>query len=487
MCPGLLLGAHCAGGIMFKEIINSTPFVGVYCEGALGYAKGGAYGLDRSLTSTLRALLYNRIPHDKALRVAINTVLGSRSNVGRIFSDYIAPLSNTLDIISVNSEAFDRLDDDVLWGERGYKKVEKVTIFFRKSFKTLCYIREEEQKSVVMVDNLDVRKLHFIQCAIPVFLPWFFTPENKLNDDEIKLIQSLAGNDSKAYTDALETIYNSLNLDLREGAIRSMLNGFEKRIFEASIQNLKNSIEMLERDIQARFDAIRDRMQDKTTKEIMLRGYLATRDQQATNEISDYFVANRSVDIEAVDGDRITFIPYGYMSFWDDNEFESLVTYEYSDLYEYGDRSFSRNDKALIMRAIFEEKVLKIKVCAAYSINLGAGGDRRVSGHSGYGYPGKFSDYMKNPHIDHYNCLGNYQYSINESLANGNVIMAVEQTIMSSRSLNLSDGAVMRQFYQSVFRSNSPAFFELPDGRSVNTTEALKWLKEREGNNGEEH
>lgn len=474
---------------MFKDIVTSSPFVGSYTDNAFSYVVGGNIAGDVSMLSTLRALLYNRIPHDKTLQINTRSADGFRiKTAAQMFNARVTIGDYTLDVINFTNAgaAFDAVGDDAAWSEYGYKRIEKITVFFRKSFKVLCYVREQSHSTVLIIENMDIKRAHFIQCATSAFLPWFF-PENKLNDLEIRLVRSLSENNAQEYYDALQAIYDSFNLNLRDEAIRRMLDGIEKRVFEASIQSLRNTIDQYERDIAQRFEAIRDRMREKERNEILLRGYLATQDSQTSNEISEYFVANKSVDIEDVSGDRIRFIPYGYLSFWDDNEFDGLVSYSYSDLYEYGAHVFSKEDKAMVMRAIFEEKVLKIKVCAAYTITIGANNGRGVTGHSDYMYPSRFNGYMKNPHIDNYNCLGNYQYSINESLASGNIIMAIEQTIMSSRSLNLSDGAVMRKFYQKLFTHNGDRFIELPDGSCVNTEEALKWLKEREGNDGQEH
>ena len=470
---------------MFKETITGSSFVGSYSENAMRYVTGGMYNGDVSMLSTLRALLYNRIPRDQHVSIQIRSADGYRIKTpGTMYGNRVDISDNAINIVSITgtNEAFSSLENDAEWAEYGYCKIEKITAFFRKSFHTLCYVNEPHQNVVLMVENLDIRKLHFIQCAVSVFLPWFFPePEKKLNDLEIKLIQSLAGNNSEDYIKATEDIYQSLNLNLRDEAIRSMLTGIEKTIYDQTIQALRNQIDAANRDIENRFASIRDIIASKEDKEIRLRGYLQAKESKNENEISDYFIATKNVDVEDVSGSRITFVPFGYMSVWDDNEFSSLVNYSYSDLYEYGDRSFSKEDKALIMNAIFAKRTVKIKVCACYTINIGT--ERSVDGYAGYTYSSKFDGYMKNPHIDEYNCLGNYRYSIEESLSNGNVIMAVEQTIMSSKSLNLSDGAVMRRFYKRLFSENSPKFLELPDGTSATTREAIDWLKkQQEGN-----
>ena len=469
---------------MFKDFVGSSPFVGSYSDNALKYVQGGGFNSDVSLTSTLRALLYNRVPHESRTIVTIGTADTRHSTPYKMYGNRVNSEEGIINIIgfSGGSDAFTTLQDDSAWAEYGYTRIEKITLFFRKSFHTLCYVNAERRNVVLIVENIDLRKFHFIQCAIPVFLPWYFeAPENKLNEREIRLIQSLAGNSYDEYMAALDDIYQSLNLsNLRNDAIRSMLNGYEKNMFSSVIQNLQAQIEQYQRDIENRFEAIREKVAEKEQKEMYLRGYIQTREEQNNNEVAEFFVSTKNVDVEDVSGDRITFIPYGYLSVWDDNEFHSLVDYTYSDLYEYGERSFSKDDRALIMRAIFEKKTLKIKVCAAYAISPRA--NRKVNGLSGYVYPGKFAQYMRNPHIDEYSCLGNYEYSINEAIANGNIIMAVELTVMSSKSLNLSDGAVMKEFYRRLFREDNVKFIELPDGTAVTTREAINWLKQQEGN-----
>ena len=89
---------------------------------------------------------------------------------------------------------------------------------------------------------------------------------------------------------------------------------------------------------------------------------------------------------------------------------------------------------------------------------------------------------MPNPHIDRYNCLGNYERTINSMLLEHNYIGALEQCVASCKSLNWGDSTVMHVFMDTMYGSGhyNNQCIELPDGNIVNPKDAIKWLEKQE-------
>ena len=132
-----------------------------------------------------------------------------------------------------------------------------------------------------------------------------------------------------------------------------------------------------------------------------------------------------------------------------------------------------------LMTEIFvsEEPRLRIRVCASYRFDLN--GSVAPNGHRGFwrGY----GDYLPNPHINDYNCMGNYTTTINRLLRNHDYIGALEQCVASCKSLNWGDSAVMTSFMRSMWgNGNNNRCIELPDGRIVKPNEAISWLEQQE-------
>ena len=49
------------------------------------------------------------------------------------------------------------------------------------------------------MDNLDIKKLHYIQCSIAAFMPWYFTGNPPVSEDEMSLFKSLREKTSQNY------------------------------------------------------------------------------------------------------------------------------------------------------------------------------------------------------------------------------------------------------------------------------------------------
>ena len=167
----------------------------------------------------------------------------------------------------------------------------------------------------------------------------------------------------------------------------------------------------------------------------------------------------------------------GYLENWDDDKaectIENLDSFPYEDAHSFGiDPERFRN----FLRAIFLERSIRIRVYADYQID--------IAGHVGTthfdAHDPKLTDYMPNPHIEHYDCLGDYRRRILECLQNGNTLEAFNYCIASSRSLNWSDYTVMSRFVREICGNISDLrCFELPNGDAVAFEEALKWANDR--------
>ena len=92
---------------------------------------------------------------------------------------------------------------------------------------------------------------------------------------------------------------------------------------------------------------------------------------------------------------------------------------------------------------------------------------------------------FRSPHIQNHACMGGYVETINILLADRNYIGAIEQCVASCKSLNFTDTTVMGEFMKTMWQSPIKCV-ELPDGRVVSAAEAIKWLDQQEGANGQE-
>ena len=83
-----------------------------------------------------------------------------------------------------------------------------------------------------------------------------------------------------------------------------------------------------------------------------------------------------------------------------------------------------------------------------------------------------------------WNSWNTFTWDINEALISNDTIMAIEQCVASNKCLNFRDSAVCSVFMSTMYENSSEGyslrFIELPDGKVVKPSEAVKWLNEQE-------
>lgn len=487
---------------MFRQIINQNPFLSQEANYCFGNITADSFDGDYSLVSTLRALVAPRMEDGDEIQAYFEYHSYSKSFVGSRSVDsivkelrspgdeeyfcskggfiYIHDLNGTqVDNYAV-LEAVKSGFTDVY---NGWVQLERVTAFYRKEFYVLCFVNTEAKCVEIFVDNLDVRKLHYLQCSIVAFLPWYFDAQKGISEEEMELIQSLKEKkSSERYLNALNKIAEQY--DFRSIKIKRMLDGFETRFERRECDRLTADIESKDRQIRQYNDAIADLLQTKNDLNIRLMGLQAKiASGSGESEVMDFFLRSRNLDVTSVSNTALNFVIKDYLEFFDEDLAERVINNKDSVVYfpNYRDLSgrVSFEDMKLLMTAIFIDQTLRIKVCAAYKLVLG----KEVVGTSGYDFMYGYEEYMPNPHIQIHGCLGNYRPKINEFILRSDYIGAVSQCVASCKSLNFGDSVVMGEFMESLYGTRTSLnnkCIELPNGSTVTPKEAIAWLKKQE-------
>ena len=179
------------GVSVFKTSIASTPFTSEAANSYFQNITGDYYGGDCSFLSTLRALVAPRIKEGESVYLtfgssnynsnAINSVPAERA-VGAICSRYRMDDSGVLMVHSFNADQSSNLtcmqiiEKNFTSVYPEYHRLDKVKAFYRKSFNVDCYINPDKKSVIVFVDNLDIKKMHYLQVSILAFMPWYLNP-----------------------------------------------------------------------------------------------------------------------------------------------------------------------------------------------------------------------------------------------------------------------------------------------------------------------
>lgn len=477
---------------MFRPTINSTPLTSQTANTFFRNIGGESFHNDVTFISTLRALVASRVSEGESVFVAFRNTSYSKNTIeDNPSNDVINGIYDPRDYrdgniiihsfegnASDNLAAFKIIEKEFTLNNSGFERIVKVTEFFRKTFYSLCYVNPAQRKVVIFVDHLNIRRMHYLQCAIFAFLPWYFDPNAGVTEDEMELIQSLRETTPERYMAAITKIASAY--DFRSMHIRNSLKGFETLYEKRQCDSLRNNIQNYIRKIRDYNDQISNVLRNKNDAEIRLMGLeeKITRLEGEDSEIMEYFLCNTKLDLEYVEGSKLTFVVKDHLLYFDEDMAKTIIDNYNSYIYRHS-RSFDCEDVKKLMYAIFIDQVLKLRFCCAYEICLG----ERVTGLRGYNYNESCDTYIPNPHIDRYSCLGNYERTMNERLVENDAIGAIEQCVSSCKSLNFSDSTVMEVFMDRMcgrdgYRHNK--CIELPDGIVVDMKGAIEWMKEQE-------
>lgn len=484
---------------MFRNILTKTPLYDETINDHFTNIIGVRPFNDVSFVSTLRALVAKRMNDDERVSLLLATLTKTKeqiykSQVHALLYDagFDVDYCHQGDIFLCNlcgdsedsAAKIQYIKANIAKECPSWRLVDKVEAFFRRTFSVCCFVNQERKSVIIFVDNMDIRKYHYLQCGIPAFMPWYFDAEKSVSEKEKALIMSLREKTSEKYERCLAEIASTYNF--REFRIKKLLSGFETRCEEAEINRVEREIAGLIRKINEYNSAIGRFLADKSSYETRMAGLQKrVADASKSNEIMEYFLCNKNLILEKSYDTMLTFSTIGYITYFDEDEAENVIDNPNSYIYNPSGRDCNNiipaTDMKMLMSAIFLKRTLKMKFCSSYTFNLNG----NVIANKEHDYSAiEFNDCTPNTHIDRYGCMGDYTRIINELLMDRNYIGAIDQCIASTVSLNFSDICVMNEFMCRLYGISDSSVnircIELPDGSVVNPKQAIEYLKAQE-------
>ena len=482
---------------MFRTPVLRTNLTDVVASTYIDNICGSYYRGDVTFLATLRALLANRI--DQRSHVFVNYIeLRSASyNDTDSFGCFVRSLgfetgefdSDNIFIINVNTGS--DIDNDKVFDfvkskyPKCWSKLDNVELFFMKSFRVCCMVNESIRTTLLFVDTIDLSKWHYLQCAIPVFLPWYFDPKDGLSEIEMELVNSLREKTSDKYEAIISKMSERCNF--RERKIKCLLGNFGANVLQNRLHQINCEISEYESDISSLNDQIAvliGKRSDCQVKRLGLQQKIL--DTSLDSELLDYFLSNQSAEIVKVQGSTMYFVSKGYITYYDEEQAKAVInnqsSYIYNPLGACQDNLICKDDIKRLMTAVFIDQKLKIKVCAEYAVDISKQRVIPIT-YSGVLLRPEYHEFIPNPHINRYGCMGSYLPIVNNLLLNCDYINIVEQCNASCQSLNFSDSVVMSDFVATICSNDDPRnhCIELPNGTVVNTHDAIEWLNNEVG------
>ena len=488
---------------MFKSIITTTPFTSDAANNFFQNIYGDNFQRDYSFLATLRALVAPRMKESDYLHLkfqsssytteqlkntGVTTAIQATTSLGDDIHEELIIHNFTNGSQENNYAWMELMKASFCEVYNGWHQLEKVTDLFRPIFYVLCFVNPERNSTIIFTDNMDVRKMHALQAAIPGFVPWYFNPDMGISEEEKELLDALFKyKTSQRYEDCLARMAEKY--DFKTEKIRQLLAGFETRYEKVECDRVRGQIQDVLSYIDDYNRQIGDYLKQKRDLEIKLLG-LETKIEQGggDSEIMEYFLCNDRLVLESVTNTTMVFGVKDYITYFDEDMARRVINNEVSYIYRPRGRACNNiipaEDMKKLVTAIFLDETIRVRVCAAYEFRL----DGNVRARDGYSYGTEYRDCTPNTHIDRFHCLGSYETQINKLLTNRDYIGAIEQCVASCKSLNFGDSTVMSEFMSRLYEISDYKVnircIELPDGRVVTPKEAVEYLKQEETANG---
>ena len=471
---------------MFEMTPRTTPFVDSAANAFFeNKVDGDMWCHDIVFLSTLRALMSRKMDQDPHIRIVFpGRFTPSSRDDSTVFAALTGQISmrsrNTLNIVSLNmsKEEADKLLTSVskVISEKapGFTEVRKFRDYYDSEKKIVgrYYVNLENRMGILFLDKLSKQRMQVIAMQIPSLLPWFFTDRSSVNDEELELLKSLREPTYDKWLSILQKIAE--RCDYRKARIRSLLTGFEeagdKKDIESrenQIANLMSKIEDARMNINAWFNQIREATD-------MINGIRLRMEQNSGGDspLMQFFINAQNLEVTGASNRELHYKVKSTVQVYDEFVAESNIDNFRSNIYcNVGEK---KKDVQKLLKAVFLDKSLKLRVCASFCLYLGQ--TLRSESHVSFG--ADYDTYLPNPHMQYFGCTGGYDDRFDKMVRNGSLAGAVSQSLIALQTINWSDSIVMKEFGKELVTFWNRKVFEKPDGTLVSAEEFTNETKE---------
>jgi len=472
---------------MFKEIITRTALCNIDANQYFSNIRGDSYMGDVTFLSTLRALLMNRVDKEEELqfvvsRRRVSNTLNNRELVREAIGEPEYLDNNTFFLVDLsgpvdkNKEIIGRLEK--LMPERGFENLQKVRVFYKKSFEVAAFANAKKKITVVVVGNMDIRKYHYLQCATFALFPWYFNPKDGCSELERRMIEAMRQKDGDECTACYEEFASGL--DFRTGKIKSAFEGFEESFFLKQKDNLTSQIRSIDSDVERYQKTIRDMLQKRRNYMMNLAGIDLGLKQANSGELVDYFLRNKNLSVVDAVGDYVYFTIDTYITDFVIDDAKPIIENSRGYIHDAIMATPDPDGTKALFKEIFTEEDPRIRIRTKAKVRIGKSGSFDSDRPIGQGLINdELNDQVQNTHICRYSCFGSEREEFfTEALSRQDHVMIVEQCIAAARNLNFNDSIVGRDFFNDLVRTNGRVFEVIETGEKMNLADAIKWVKE---------
>lgn len=438
------------------------------------------YPLDASIYATMVALFKDRVDEENPLDLHyyLTTNPDVKHGVGYLNNILIddCELSEINSITIINTyrfptEAVKSLRENPL---DGFVELTKIGAFFEGAFPIVEFINNTSHKAVVICSTTNYREWHYLQSAMFAMLPWLIA-DKKPTAEEIDFCKSLQTSSPTKWKQYIEKIESDLDFD--SARIRRELSAYEGFVFKRQYERTTADITARNAKLESYMLSISDLLSEIETLKTKSIGLLQRIDSvENSGELMNYFLHNKNLYFDYVDNGQVWFVVKTKLVNYDTDVLDTYLKNERSLIYT---NSYGFSDKVIkkFLEMVFKEEKYQINTCARFLMKEDGivAGSQRCSFENA-----SANNYMPNPHIFEYGCLGSYNNIIAQiARESKDYILIIEQCVASTGSLDFKDGAVLPHFMKYVLSTyKNKTVMTDKDGNLITPAQVLKNIEE---------
>lgn len=438
---------------------------------------------DYSLTCLGIAMLKHRVENYRG----ITGVYKNYDDETMCVADAFTRLERCNDVPTFCYYTYSQVDDDsdikAKIKEKGLEIKEPIGALIKQKADVKCVavFHPEKNFGAIFINSRDNRYYHLLISFLSLLLPNLFK-DKELTDMDYNLIKALSKNDKNAFVQRVQESVKPYIMEFR----RIMLGVLIKAMHEVKIDSALSDVNSYRTHIEEARKRLSELTVSLRTAIVQYEGLKATEYMDKPEEdLVDYLSTNPMVHNLHVDGNTLSFCVATLLNNYN---VDSWNTFAHRGFIFDGDynrdllEAFkSEDNRKLLLNSIFNESPeFAVKMAGNYNLNIY---DNRLTCSRHFDYQQQdpiFKDYVANPHIELFACLGGYEDRVEEALEERNFVGAIELCCASAGSVNLDETTqVFRPFLGWIMNSRNKILHRR-DGVDMTPEEALVYLAEKE-------
>lgn len=337
-----------------------------------------------------------------------------------------------------------------------------------KSSETRIYVNNDKKRAIVFVrTTTDTWCEIFASCLFRV-LPWRFNND----EDSIALAKAISKNQPSEFKRIIDDYCK--NIDFSGIMTRRALIGWGNGQREAQLKTMEEQLQACLNNINAEQSRLTQYLDDYA---MINERYNALSRTSADNDdlFYKFFLNHKQLSIHRVynvgtNGKSLEYCILDTIEYFDEDEFINIYNNPNSEI------GRCNSNMRRILYGLFKEHKGVIRAEAVFRLNNLSSltilrGVRT----------GKYYDtHLAHPHLVRYGCLGGNEQYINNYMRLGDWDMAIEQSIVAVKNLNMSDSTVVSAMINDLGSSETAhcSCIIADNGQAMTPPEFLQYLQE---------